>query len=195
VQKALENNKWIAHISPLHTVEELQQYITLWEEIWNVPRDENWEDEIKWRWTQDSQYTTQSAYQIQFVGWQKKLSFRHIWAAKTEPKVKLFVWILIQHKILTANNLAKRGWLHEPVCKLCNSCPETPIHFRLECTFTRNVWIKLTSWMGRQDLQVTPPHSLNAWWKRLRRQADMSHSRSFDGMILFFFLEYLERKT
>jgi hypothetical protein len=56
VQKALENNKWIAHISPLRTVEELQQYITLWEEMWNVPRDENLEDEIKWRWTQDGQY-------------------------------------------------------------------------------------------------------------------------------------------
>jgi hypothetical protein len=138
-------------------------------------------------------YTTQSAYQIQFVGRQKKLSFRHIWAAKTEPKVKLFVWILIQHKILTAHNLAKRGWPHELICKLCNSCPETPIHLCLECTFTRNVWIKLTSWMGREDLQVTPPHSLNAWWKRLQRLADRSHRRSFDGMILFF-LEYLERK-
>jgi hypothetical protein len=41
--------------------------------------------------------------------------------------------------------------------------------------------------MGREDLQVTPPHSLNAWWKRLQRLADRSHRRSFDGMILFFF--------
>jgi hypothetical protein len=34
--------------SPLHTVEELHQYIALWKEITNVPRDENLEDEIKW---------------------------------------------------------------------------------------------------------------------------------------------------
>jgi hypothetical protein len=48
VQKATENNKWIVHISPLDTVEELHQYIALWKEIRNVPRDKNLEDEIKW---------------------------------------------------------------------------------------------------------------------------------------------------
>jgi hypothetical protein len=36
-----------AHL-PLDTVEELHQYIALWKEIRNVPRDKNLEDEIKW---------------------------------------------------------------------------------------------------------------------------------------------------
>jgi hypothetical protein len=35
------------------------------------------------------------------------------------------------------------------LCKLHNSYPETPIHLCLQCTFTRNVRMKLTTWMGR----------------------------------------------
>jgi hypothetical protein len=109
MQKATENNKWILRISPLNTINELKQYLVLWEEIRAVPRDENTTDEIEWRWTQDGQYTTQSAYKIQFVDRRKKISLCHIWTAKTEPKVKIFAWILLEYKILTANNLAKRG--------------------------------------------------------------------------------------
>jgi hypothetical protein len=49
----------------------------------------------------------------------KKLAITPIWKAMAEPKCKSFAWILLQRKILTANNLAKRGWPHDPLCKLC----------------------------------------------------------------------------
>jgi hypothetical protein len=125
----MENNKWILHISPLNTIDELKQYLVLWEELRAAPRDVNTTDEIEWRWAQDGQYTTQSGYKIQFVGGRMKISMCHIWRAKTEPKVKIFAWMLLQYKILTTN----------PQCKLCNSGSETPSHLCLECNFTREV--------------------------------------------------------
>jgi hypothetical protein len=44
-------------------MEELQEFIALWEEVTRVQRLDDVEDVIKWKWTQDGQYTTKSAYQ------------------------------------------------------------------------------------------------------------------------------------
>jgi len=33
VYKALQGNKWIAHVTPMDTVKELQEYVTLWEAV------------------------------------------------------------------------------------------------------------------------------------------------------------------
>jgi hypothetical protein len=129
--------------------------------------DENIEDEIKGKWTPDGQYSTQSAYQIQFRGHYKKLASALIWRAKAEPKCRIFAWTLLQHKILTANNLAKRGWPHDPICKLCQTSLETPTHLCLDCPFTRAVWVHLATQLRRQYLQHASTHTVNGWWKRL----------------------------
>jgi hypothetical protein len=98
-----------SHVSPIQSVEELQEFIVLWEGVNTVNRMEDSEDEIMWRWTSDGQYTMQSAYQIQILGQRKKPAITPIWKAQTEPKCQIFGWILLEHKILTANNLAKHG--------------------------------------------------------------------------------------
>jgi hypothetical protein len=51
--KATENNRWINHIIPILMATELNEFILLWEEITSVARDDNIEDEIKWKWTPD----------------------------------------------------------------------------------------------------------------------------------------------
>jgi hypothetical protein len=86
VMKAMENNRWVNHISPIQTTAELHEYISLWGEIGTVVRATESEDEIKWRWTIDGQYTIQSVYQIQFKGRYKKLAATPLWRAKSEPK-------------------------------------------------------------------------------------------------------------
>jgi hypothetical protein len=166
VKQATTQNKWISQVYPIQSMEELLEFVTLWEEVNSVHRVEDSEDEIKWRWTPDGQYTAKSAYRIQFLGRRKKPHLNPIWKAWVEPKCRTFAWILLQHKILTANNLAKRGWPHDLICKLCNVAPETPTHLCLECPFTQNVWTHLTTQFGRHDLQI-PPSSINGWWKRL----------------------------
>jgi hypothetical protein len=116
----------------------------------------------------DGQYTAKSAYRKQFMGHRKKLDLKPIWKAQVEPKCRIFAWILLHHKILTANNLAKRGWPHDPICQLCNSAPETPTHLCLNCPFSRNVSAHVTTWLGKQELQISPPRTVNGWWKRMR---------------------------
>jgi len=66
VYKALQGNKLIAHVTPMDMVKELQEYVTLWEAVEHIQLEENTEDSIVWRWTEDGEYTTKSAYSIQF---------------------------------------------------------------------------------------------------------------------------------
>jgi hypothetical protein len=51
-------NRWISHITPILTFDELHDFILLWEEITSVTRVEDSEDEIKWKWPSDGIYTT-----------------------------------------------------------------------------------------------------------------------------------------
>jgi hypothetical protein len=111
VQRALQDNYWIAQVYPLVTGEEIREYVQLFEEINMLQRDPNAEDEISWRWTKDGEYTTKSAYRIQFQGQLKKLSITPIWKARAEPKCRILAWLLLHRKILTAENLEKRGGL------------------------------------------------------------------------------------
>ena len=73
MRKALEENRWLSHITPLVTPQEIREYVTLWEEVGHVQLQDNVEDSIRWRWTTDGEYTTKSFYGIQFQGTFSKL--------------------------------------------------------------------------------------------------------------------------
>jgi len=88
VQKALHGNHWIDLVSPLTTGVEIREYAELWEVIQLQARDTNADDEITWRWTPNGEYTTKSAYRIQFIGRTRTSLFHPIWKAKTEPKCR-----------------------------------------------------------------------------------------------------------
>ena len=66
VQKALEDNRWISHVIPLGTAQEIREYVTLWEEVSQIQLIENKEDSIRWCWMVDGEYTAKSTYCIQF---------------------------------------------------------------------------------------------------------------------------------
>lgn len=65
VHQGLTNDKWIDHIFPSTTQEEVIQFVRLWEATRGVVLRDTEEDCITWRWTANGEYTTSSAYQIQ----------------------------------------------------------------------------------------------------------------------------------
>jgi hypothetical protein len=88
------------------------------------------EDTISWRWTADGQYSTSSAYKIQFSSNYSKMNLCPIWKANVEPKCRFFAWTLLHKRILTVDNLQKRGWPCSPICCLCNlACNSAPEQF------------------------------------------------------------------
>ncbi|WVZ83331.1 hypothetical protein U9M48_030492 [Paspalum notatum var. saurae] len=148
VYKATQNNAWIRHVLPINTESEIKEYVELWEAISEVQRGENAEDQIRWKWTADGEYSAASAYKIQFASVYCKTKISPIWKARAEPKCRFFAWTLLHKNILTADNLQKKGWPNNPLCSMCRSSPETPLHLCKECPFGKQVWNLIISWSG-----------------------------------------------
>jgi hypothetical protein len=62
--------------------------------------------------------------------------------------MQIFAWIILQDKLLTANNLAAQGWPHQPSCAFCNGTLEAGIHLCLHYPFARAVWSQILVWEG-----------------------------------------------
>jgi hypothetical protein len=89
VEKELQNNKWIQGVRCISTREELLQFIELWSFIRNVSLNLAVRDQIQWKWTPNAEYTTASAYKIQFQGSHTPFHIGNLWKAKVESIVKV----------------------------------------------------------------------------------------------------------
>ena len=106
-----------------------------------------------------------SAYQSQFVGTRPPFRATKIWRVQAEPKCRFFAWLALHWKILRTDNLAIRGWPHDPICKMCHIHPESVQHLLLECSFSKSVQGRIFSRNG--SIGIAPPtvgHSINIWW-------------------------------
>ncbi len=92
--------------------------------------------------------------------------WKPIWKSKVPPRVAFFVWIVAKGKILTMDNLRKRGICLVEWCCLCKKSGESPEHLLLHCSYAQALWSfafslfgiswvmpaqitdLLTSWMG-----------------------------------------------
>lgn len=64
-----------------------------------------------------------------------------IWKSGALPKIKAFSWILCHKKVLTVDNLKKRGIQGPSRFPLCNKQQEETLqHLFLECDFSKEVW-------------------------------------------------------
>jgi len=133
------------------------------------------------------EYTAKSAYCIQFQGTFSKLKLQPIWKAKAEPKCRFFAWTLLHKKILTANNLIKRNWPNDPVCKLCGIDPETPTHLCKDCTFSRQVWSFIKRWFSLSVIDtVGMTGSLHKYWQKCIIKTDKYQRKAFNGIMIYF---------
>ena len=73
------------HMSPLYTQQRIVEYVTLCEAIQEIQFDTSTDDDIWLRWTGDGEYTTKSAYRIQFEDTFSKISVMAIWKLGRSP--------------------------------------------------------------------------------------------------------------
>jgi hypothetical protein len=147
VQQELHNGRWMHYLrNRVSTTEHIEEFASLWIRIQAIHLQPGMRDSIIWRWTANGSYSTRSAYRIQFKGSYGIFKSDLIWKAQTENKWKVFIWILVQEKILMVENLQKRGWPHQDHCVLCNGPLETCLHLSLLCPFAKGVWNQILSW-------------------------------------------------
>ena len=163
----------------------MAQFVKLWTMLQGVQLREE-PDAIRWRWTESGSYTAASAYHCQFFGSCAPFRSAKFWKGHAEAKCRFFAWLALHGKMLTADNLAIRGWPHDPVCKLCRIHPETVQHLTLDCHFTTAVREQIFAWNGNMGVP-TPPggRSLNVWWDDTIAALPKERRREASGLIIY----------
>jgi len=89
-------------------------------------------------------------------------------------------------KILTADNLQKRGWPHHEHCVLCNGPLETGLHLSLLCPFAKAVWSQVLSWENFDvQLPQQDPQCLATWWEDVASMVPKQERRTFTGVLIY----------
>lgn len=68
-----------------------------------------------------------------------------VWRAEAPPKVKFFFWLLLKGKILTAENLRKRGIMGPSRCPNCCKAEETIQHLFIDCQVAEECWSQMAT--------------------------------------------------
>jgi hypothetical protein len=92
--------------------------------------------------------------------------WKEIWSGPSLPKINTFCWLLVHGKILTAENLLKRGIQGPSHCPFCLTASETITHLFMECNFTTQLWNLIYL-----PLPISPPppenwNNLFTFWKQ-----------------------------
>lgn len=62
-----------------------------------------------------------------------------VWNTVLPSKVSFLVWLLMRRRVLTQNNLKRRGFNMVSQCYLCKQCEEDDVHLFLECPVTQQL--------------------------------------------------------
>lgn len=113
-------------------------------------------DSYAWLASKSGDYSTKSGYLVATsrlyasVGIDSQLSLpgptattlewqKHVWSGACAPKLKVFMWKILQGALPIGENLRKRGMLLNNVFCRCGKI-ETADHLFLHCQFEKDVW-------------------------------------------------------
>jgi zinc-binding in reverse transcriptase len=117
-----------------------------------------------------------SAYRFLTVSPHIQNQHHLIWRIKAPPRVLTFTWLMLNNKILTVNNLVKRGMQIPNMCHLCRSHQESVTRIFQKCPFSINLrnYVLQTMHSASSDLYQTAQtkqlllgHQHDRFWQRM----------------------------
>jgi hypothetical protein len=181
VAAALHNHRWVRDISGGLSTPAIAQYLHLWDVVEQVALNAGQPDEAIWRCSSNGDFSVSSAYSLFFIARTRFACAKPIWKSKAPMKCKFFMWLVVHKRCLTADNLARRGWPHNPVSPLCRNANEDCTHLFLHCQFSKMVWSRVQVWS--QANFPTPSEAFQSteqWWLEARQRAPKNLRRDFD---------------
>jgi len=108
-------------------------------------------DILRWGKAMKGTFTVKEAYY-----WASKeeremgaLEWKKIWEAKWWPKITLFAWLVGKGRILTWDNIQKRGMNGPSRCSLCRKENETQEHLLNKCLYAQSLWEEIRMIFGK----------------------------------------------
>lgn len=100
-------------------------------------------DILRWGYSTKGMFTTKEAYSLMHpTPLPRDPLWALIWNKFTWPKISTFLWFLSHKRILTWDNLVKRGFTGPSQCPNCLQNAETIQHLLLLCPLANTFWEK-----------------------------------------------------
>ena len=85
----------------------------------------------------------------------------YLWNCRTLPKIEMFIWSLMHERVLTGENLEKRGLAGQFRCLLCAEASKTISHLFLKYPYAISVWNDV---LKRWGDEVHLPDNIQAYF-------------------------------
>ncbi|KAJ1688399.1 hypothetical protein LUZ63_019789 [Rhynchospora breviuscula] len=132
-----------------------------------------------WNWSSQGSYSVSKAYKRMMHTGVISASYNYPWKLKAPAKIKTFIWLLLQDRLLTQANLQLRGWPAQQACVLCSTQHiEDAAHLFQNCQFASVIWqtigilFNLTINLSFQEM--------TDFWLQNRMTFDMEKKDSWD---------------
>lgn len=186
VKEALINSRWTKHLRAFLPTQAIVQFVVLWELMDRVVLNTDESDTASWRLTHDGRFTVASAYAIQFEGAIRADFTTIVWKTEAPLRCKVFSWLAVLGKCLTADNLIKRNWPCNPICPLCRIKQEDAVHLLANCSFVKAVWMLVLNYC-RLPATLCPPvsdvASLTTWWTAATETVPQQHRHAWSSVV------------
>jgi hypothetical protein len=96
-----------------------------------------------WSVEASGKYSVRSFYNLVNDGGVRVPHLASIWKISIPGRVQVFMWLLVQNRLLTRDNLAKRRAVHDGSCLFCDE-NESVSHLFFECVVAKQIWLMLT---------------------------------------------------
>jgi zinc-binding in reverse transcriptase len=138
IKHPYQQGQWQVHTQPILTQQAQLELIILHQKLSNVQMGMT-TDEVLWTWNLTGSFKVKSAYQFITSTPHVLDDIQKTWEIKAPPRVQVFLWLVLRNKILTIDNLARRGWTLPNMCYLCRAQQESCQHLFVSCSFTREL--------------------------------------------------------
>jgi hypothetical protein len=97
-----------------------------------------------------------------------------IWKAKVPSKCKIFLWLLLQSQLPTADRIVRHGGHAVLTCTLCQIDPESYIHLMASCSYALRCWQLIVNCF-HLNLSSQVPQGISHWCQALIWSARDAH--------------------
>ena len=97
-------------------------------------------DKLCWKLHQSGNFDSRSFYHVLHTLVAVCFPWKSIWGVKAPQRVAFFMWTVAWGRILTYDNLRKRGHVLPSWCCMCKEAAETVDHLFLHCKMAREIW-------------------------------------------------------
>lgn len=108
-------------------------------------QEDNCTDSLIWRDSPSGNLSTKSAYAL-VTGQQRDVEakkWQAIWKGKPIPKIKYFLWLARQDRLLTNKVRVVRHLTTDGSCKECSHNMEDSLHVLRDCPIAKHLWMQL----------------------------------------------------